>query len=91
MTSKPLVFHAQHMLWQQRVEKERGTELRVKDETDMFRTFTDTLPDYLEKMDRKKQRHFRGAHPTRYQADVESIVTSVRSHSINANNNTRLQ
>jgi hypothetical protein len=33
------------MLWQQRVEKERGTELRVKDETDMFRTFTDTLPD----------------------------------------------
>ena len=38
----------------------------------------------LEKMDRKKQRHFRGAHPKRYQADVESIVTSVRSRSINA-------
>ena len=32
------------MLWQQRVEKERGTELRVKGEVDMFRTFTDTLP-----------------------------------------------
>lgn len=44
MTSKPLVFHAQHMLWQQRVDKERGTELRVKDENDMFKTFTDTLP-----------------------------------------------
>lgn len=44
MTSKPLVFHAQHMLWQQRIDKERGTELRVKDEIDMFKTYTDTLP-----------------------------------------------
>jgi len=44
MTSKPLVFQAQHMLWQQRVEKERGTELRVKDEDDMFRTWSDKLP-----------------------------------------------
>ena len=35
-------------------------------------------------MDRKKQRLYRGAHPTRYQADVESIVTSQRSHSIQA-------
>jgi len=66
MTSKPLVFNAQHMMWQQRVGKERGTELRVKEDTEMFRTFTDTLPKYLEKMDRKKQRHFRGAHPNRY-------------------------
>ena len=32
----------------------------------------------LEKMDRKKQRQFRGAHPKRYQADVESIF-SLRS------------
>ena len=37
----------------------------------------------LEKMDRKKQRHFRGAHPTRYQGDVESICTSTRSASYN--------
>lgn len=44
MTSKPLVFQFQHLLWQQRVMKERGTELRIKDEDDMFRTFTETLP-----------------------------------------------
>lgn len=83
MTSKPLVFHAQHMLWQQRVGKERGTELRMKDENEMLKTFHDTLPGYLEKMDRKKQRLFRGAHPTRYQDDVTSIATSTRSASYN--------
>ena len=44
MTSKPLVFQASHLLWQQRVGKERGTELRVKDESDMQKTFYDTLP-----------------------------------------------
>jgi len=44
MTSKPLVFQAQHLLWQQRIGKERGTELRIKDENEMFRTFTDKLP-----------------------------------------------
>ena len=44
MTSKPLVFHAQHMLWQQRIGKERGTELRMKDENEMLKTFHDTLP-----------------------------------------------
>ena len=44
MTSKPLVFHNQHMFWQQRVGKERGTELRIKEESDMFRTFNDKLP-----------------------------------------------
>ena len=32
------------MLWQQRVDKERGTELRIKDENPMFSTFTDNLP-----------------------------------------------
>mgnify|MGYP006889517109 CR=1 FL=1 len=45
MTSKPLTFQNQHLCWQQRIFKERGTEFRVKDEGDMFRTFTDTLPD----------------------------------------------
>ena len=44
MTSKPLVFHKQHMCWQQRVDKERGQELRVKDESDLYRTFTENLP-----------------------------------------------
>ena len=42
-------------------------------------------------MDRKKQRHFRGAHPKRYQADVESIVTSVRSRSMHPANNAARQ
>ena len=44
MTTKPLVFQNQHLTWQQRVDKERGTELRVKDEVDLFKTFTDSLP-----------------------------------------------
>ena len=44
MTSKPLVFHAQHMLWQQRLAKERGEELRVKDEIDLFRTTRENMP-----------------------------------------------
>jgi hypothetical protein len=33
------------MLWQQRVDKERGTELRVKDENEMHKTFTEKLPN----------------------------------------------
>lgn len=85
MTSKPLVFQFQHLLWQQRIDKERGQELRVKDESEMFKTWTDKLPGYLERMDRKKQRHFRGAHPNRYQADISSIASSRRSASMNFN------
>lgn len=45
MTSKPLTFQNAHLCWQQRVFKERGTELRTKDEAEMFRTFTEKLPD----------------------------------------------
>ena len=44
MTSKPLVFQRNHLEWQQRVGKERGVELRVKDENGMFKTQVDTLP-----------------------------------------------
>ena len=44
MTTKPLTFQFQHLLWQQRIDKERGTELRIKDENEMFRTWTDKLP-----------------------------------------------
>jgi len=42
------------MCWQQRVDKERGQELRIKDESDMFRTFSDSLPGYLKSLDKKK-------------------------------------
>jgi len=44
MTSKPLIFQNQHLLWQQRIGKERGEELRIKEKSEMFRTFTETLP-----------------------------------------------
>ena len=37
----------------------------------------------LKNLDRKKQKQFRGAHPTRYQADVISIPSTVRSKTIN--------
>jgi len=67
------------MLWQQRVDKERGTELRIKEDIEMHRTVRDKIPAYLEKMDRKKQRGFRASHPQRYMDDVESLVTSTRS------------
>ena len=33
-------------------------------------------------MDRKRQTFFRGAHPTRYQADAVSLATTVRSKSL---------
>ena len=32
----------------------------------------------LKGLDRKKQKMFRGAHPTRYQADTVSIASTVR-------------
>ena len=39
--------------------------------------------DSLKNLDRKKQRQFRGAHPERYQADVVSMASTVRSKSMN--------
>lgn len=33
-------------------------------------------------MDRKRQTFFRGAHPTRYQADAVSLATTIRSKSL---------
>ena len=32
------------MLWQQRVDKERGTELRIKEDIEMHRTVRDKIP-----------------------------------------------
>ena len=37
----------------------------------------------MKNLDRKKQKHFRGAHPARYQADVVSIPSTVRSKTTN--------
>ena len=40
----------------------------------------------LKTLDRKKQNQFRGAHPVRYQADVVSLASTIRSKSNNPNN-----
>jgi len=54
----------------------------MKDENDIFQTSATDLPKYLKTMDRKRQTFFRGAHPTRYQADAVSLATTVRSKSL---------
>jgi len=53
----------------------------------MFRTFTDQLPGYLEHMDKKKQRMFRGAHPKRYQADIVSVASRRSKSNVGALSN----
>ena len=40
-------------------------------------------------MDRKKRRHFRGGHPTRYQDDAASLISSVRSNTVGKVNQSR--